>query len=226
MKSVRIIDTCRNYQDTLSALYCLDLMISDGCFYDQNANIPLKLIKQLLAVAESSLSLFDLYISSMVKAYIRRKRQIAVYFAGINLIRDKIKGFITEGEMRRVETTENGWSPNKLSGSRSNIISSNIISVFPNVTTIIIKAGDEADAYPFDMFYFASSIVKASNWKVIKIEQLMWKRENFDKSWISKLWRLSAPKLIHHYEQQQFNISFHKYTARNHSYESFTIRRL
>lgn len=55
VESVRIIETCRNYKTVFAALYCLDTIVSDGAYNEDNDNIviPIKLIKQLLNLKES-----------------------------------------------------------------------------------------------------------------------------------------------------------------------------
>ena len=47
--------------------------------------------------------------------------------------------------------------------TRSNTVLPGIILLFSNAASIIIRAGDQDDGYPFDMFYFASTIIQASN---------------------------------------------------------------
>lgn len=227
VKSVRIIQTCRNYETVFAALYCLDLMISDGVIYDEtDGAVPLKLIKKLLGVANSSSS-FDPYISSMVKAYIRCKRQIVININGLSGI-TAVYGFVTEDIIKEVATEKDDCNPD-VSKSRSNMVSPDIVSTFPNAESVVIKAGNEKDGYPFDMFYFASSMIRASNWKSIRIEQKMSREENFNKSWISKLWQISESELVHHYKQHQLEISFVTYEQISNtrdSFECFAIRRV
>lgn len=204
-------------------------MISDGAIYDKDAKIPMKLIKQLLGITgESS---FDPYISSMVKAYIRRKRQIVINFDGLRKMDSTIKGFITEGKVQKLTHDEN-WNPKSLSSSRCNIVSSNILSVFPNAVSVIINTrAKKTTGYAFDMFYFVTVIIKASNWESITIEQKMSNPKNFNKSWISKLWHAAESELVHHYNQYQLEISFGKRVKimpkgfADDCYEYFTIRR-
>ena len=224
MKSVRIIQTSRNYEKTFAALYYLDLMISDGAVSDKTIIIPLKLIKQLLGIIKSSAA-FDPYISSMVKSYIRHKRQIAVNLNGLRKIAASVNGFIIQGEIKSIKTTQDDWDPKSLVSSRSNLISPHIISIFPNATSIIIKTRNEISGYPFDMFHFADSMVNVSNWKSVKIEQVMRHKQNFNKSWILKLWRLSQSELIHHYKNHQLKISIGKEVDEVESYEFFIISR-
>lgn len=182
-------------------------MLSDGRL-ELDSKVPLKLIKQLMDIDESLLS-FDSYIISMVKAYIRHKRQIVLNMHGLEL--EVLQGFVTDGEFKRTKTTKDDWRPESLSSSRLNLISPDLISKFPNATTIVIKTSDGAGdfIYPFDMFYFLTSIQQALNWKLIKIEQFVRNKKNFGKSWIAKLWRSSKDKLMNDYKEQ-LKISFHE----------------
>ena len=207
---MRIIETCHNYQTVFAALHCLDSIISDGHFVDDTEEIPLKLMKELVGMNESSLS-FDEYIISMVKAYIRRKTQIVINLVGLSFIGAMIKGFVFEEGIEKLDNIEDDWNPERLSSSRSNLILPDFVSLFPNATSIIIKAGDENYIYQFDMFYFSTSITKASNWESIKIEQMITGKEHHEKSWIKKLWDASKSRLIHQHAKQQLEISFEQH---------------
>ena len=223
VQSVHVIETRRTYETVFSALHCLDTMISDGAFYNNAIKIPMQLIKQLLGIKES-LSSVDPYVLSMVKAYIRRQTQIAINLNGLYAIKSTIKGFVTEGDIECIDSTDNDWNPESLLSSRSNLVSPDLISLFPNATSIIIKAGlfvkDQHKSYPFDMFYFSRAMMTSSNWKSIKIEQCMNGKHNFRKSWIAKLWHLSESQLIHQYKQQQLEISFHSNETSVNGYDN------
>ena len=230
VESVRIIETCRNYQTVFDALHCLDNMVSGGNLNHRDKNIPMKLIKTLVDINQSLVS-FDPYITSMVRAYIRRKALIAINFNGLKSVEAMIKGFLIEDKRECVNTTDETWNPESLSSSRSNLILPNVISIFPNAASIHIntKGPGNYQVYPFDMFYFAKSISAASNWKSITIKQIMQEKRNFSKSWIAKLWRLSESKLVDLYKKEGLNISFHKYEEtidHDYSYEYFEIVRV
>lgn len=217
VKSVRIIETCRNYERVFAALFCLDKFVSDRYFYSRKEDVPLRLIKKLIGVDASSL--FDSYVTSMVKAYVRSKRQLVINMRGLEAIKEKIKGFVTEHEMQRIDTMDNDWDSSGISLSRTNLVSCDIISIFPNANDILIRAGHKNATYPFDMYYFATSIIKAPSWKSIKIQQALKDKHNFGKSWIAKLWHSSKSRLIQRYKQHHLEISFDKYEIRNNGHE-------
>ena len=129
---------------------------------------------------------------------------------------------MTEGEIELIDSTDNDWKAESLTSSRSNLVSPDLISLFPNAVSIIIKTGLFAEdmhvSYPFDMFHFLTIIIKSSNWKSIRIEQMMKGKDNFLKSWVAKLWHLSGSTLTHQYKRKQLDISFHTNDISNSGY--------
>lgn len=226
VKSVRIIETCRNYQIIFEALWFLDTIISDGGF-EEDAVLPLKLIKKLLDINKSQS--FDPYIISMVKAYKRRKNQIVINLDGLSLVENQLRGFVAEDRLEEIDTTDEDWDPESIISSKANLVTSDILASFPNATSIIIKTGTCTYPFPFDMFHFLTSITGISNWKSIKIGQQM-ENESIGQSWTAKLWSLSELKLVQQCKQQQFRISFHTEESSDdedvYSFEYFKILRL
>ena len=89
----------------------------------------------------------------------------------------------------------------------------------------------DPETFPFDMFHFLTIITNSSNWKTIKVEQIMAGKREEDKSWIKKLWDASESRLIDEYKQHQFEISFDKHVVEpdeiNYfSYECFNVLRM
>ena len=86
----------------------LDNIVSNGWFDPKTVtNETIKLIPYLFE--ESTLSLLDNYIQTLVKSYVRRKRNIEINIWGARFVPDKMPGLVFEDKVKFEYTTWSGW---------------------------------------------------------------------------------------------------------------------
>lgn len=210
LESVKIVQTSRSYHKVLEALWLLYSTISD-CMFDEHdtiAKIPDKTIKLMGKLLDTDkLPSFDPYIISMVRSYIRRKDKIIINMHGISPVKKEIAGLIIKGELKSLQTRDLGWNPETLSSSEMNLISPNIVSLFPNATMISVKTrATDKLSHPFNMFYL-DIISKISKCKVIQVQQTISAKDK-GTSWLYKVWKSYQQELTMKYKEHNFNVSF------------------
>ena len=238
VQSVRIVDTNKNYMQVLTALFILDSMVSDAAADMKITPEIIKMITEFTSLNQAS-STFDRYIVSMVKSYIRRKKQIVINLDELSKQEEKLYSLIIEDGFRK-EQTENCDVTNI--ESKTNLISSDIFIIFPNVRHIMIETTtiddiDGEDSYPFNLTYLLSIISSSSTWATITVKQMrldeaiQQKKDMEDTSWIFKLWSSSSNRLMQEFEKNKLKITFGSETTHFESkgsmlYSWLTIERL
>lgn len=148
----------------------------------------------------------------MVQSYMRRKKQIIINLPGLLDVKEAVSELVVTDKIEKVKTTDDDWDPKTTSSSEMNLISPDILSIYPNVKLIIIKAGisDESYAFPFNMVRFLDIIGPLSNYKSIKVSHYMLGKEHENKSWTAKLWNSSGGTLIDACKKHKLEILFEK----------------
>ena len=233
LQSVRIIQSHRKYQKLFEALYFLDsitsgVMFQDGMKIDKRS---IRLIKNMLEQDTPSLS-NDPYIESMVRSYIRNKKQFIIEMSGLKVIEKAILGIVFDYRLKSSDTWRDSWNPQSLWTSRSNLILPGIMSLFPNIMDITINTRSGEGSFPFNMVHFLDIITPLTNFESIKIQEGMRGKNMEHKSWIKKLWTVSKRDLIRRYSRRKLKISFNQEVVNVHtqnewfSFEFFRILRV
>lgn len=186
-------------------MYGLESITNDAVFGEDVA-IPINLITKLMS--QETLSSFDPYIQSMVKSYVRRKKKIIINLEGLDEIQETLKGVVLKDKIVNVKTSDSDWNPDSILSSGINLISPNILSMFPNISSISIKTGDHHNSYPFDMLGFVDIIEPFTICGSIKVHNMTDSEKYHGKSWIAKMWETKQSMLVKEYKERKFEILF------------------
>lgn len=220
MESMIIIENNKNFKKQFMALSVLDRIVSDGAFQTE---IDKETINHMLQLVKSSKAMrLDEYLTDVIQSYVRRKHKITINLSGLEGIQDAIAGLVIESDLESVDINDE-WDPNNLL-SRRNLLSTEIFTILPNVSEIIIKTNFDAreSPYPFNIVYLLECMNEIATWQRIKIEHVVRGVENENKSWLCRLWNSEAKKLLmDECAKFKLNINFHKTIDDRNFYLSF-----
>ena len=217
-------------------------MVSDGSWGKEDINKikqqDIDLITKLITLQQkhsTNLLSLDPYILSMIKSYIRKKRQIVINLMGLSRLDKQAYDLIIEAGLKPtmdVDLDDIG---------RCNLMSHKIFEILPFAANVIIKThctkstcGTEWDgAYAINMYHFLDIICKSKVWKVIIVEQMMANYKTYQRCWIRDLWNETSEQkqMIEAYRKKRFKLSYeHKVQQCDHagkvSTDRFRIERL
>ena len=212
VENVKIVKTNKTYKAVFHSLFLMDSILSDNKLTKdfKITQTDTNRIKHLFN--ETQLTSFDPYFQRMIRSYIRNKKQIAINMMGLwrfsasDIGKDLI-GMIVANKVERmnaVPSKDIDWS--KLS-NRNNLLASGIFDIFPSAEIITINNGAVGTSFIFDLFCFLEMISKSVTWKIIKIREMVGRR-NRGKSWFGLYYNSCSSALDSEYQKHGLRIQF------------------
>lgn len=203
---IRIVEGSLNFEQYNHALFVYDCMVS-GLLTEgiKVSSTDFDIMRELINPEVSSEPLHP-YVVSTFEGYRKKKIQIVIHLMFLIDEFENMCNLIIELGLEPKKTKDiNDYT----ASSRSNLISSNIFSVFPNITQIKIDTTcDKGRSYGFNLLLFLEIILLSPSWTIIKIQ--IRRDHGYYETWISSLW--SSPSLSSEiqsaYNRKQLKIQF------------------
>eukprot|EP01084_Bolivina_argentea_P079427 144087_1 len=204
IESIIIIKTAKNFEDIIHALHLFDHMIS-GAKCRENVHISKSDVEILDILINNKLMMLstteckksepsiDPYVANIFDVFLHKKLQIEIYLLYLENYFKKISHLVVHNvkytgsrrrERRNTQAEENNVD-------LVNMFNVKILSIFPNVTEVIIHTTGESGTgygydpeYSFDILSFLSSIKSSKSSVKYIIEAKLYNERN--KPWFSK----------------------------------------
>ena len=211
--SIRIIETCHNYEPVISALAVLDRCISNDAFglgMEKGSDYGKILESLFTAVIENKE--VDPYIMSTLRCFVNHKKVIKINISDLEeeLLPDDESLYNVilfkrdEANADAEPTEEQEEFVPRNDDDCINLIKPRIIQIFKGVDCILIMTGSEQN-YAMSIVQLLA-FIRNSNVSNIQIGA-----ETYcEKSWVSSLWSSSEATLIEKCNAVHFDISFEK----------------
>ena len=152
VESVRLIRSNKNFEEIMTALSCLDMMMSTEIypgFWKKIKQKHVKIVKHLFSKSAAE-NQFDEYIYETFECFIRSKQQIIVNVPDLNL--EEVNDEMRKLMMHRIEPDEkaksgrNGYGPRR-GEDMTNLIKKEFLNTFKYVKKIQFNICDHYNLY-------------------------------------------------------------------------------